>query len=199
MSYYSYCAACTYMSEEPNYSGKYWCSVKGEDRYASDSKCYEFIEAYSRSSSTISNMIDNSQGHMSSGCYLTTAMCEILGYPDNNYYLNTLRKFRDEVMKKNPNYILMLITYDQIGPMIAYNLSKDKDRLSIAMTLFSRFIVPSCDAIEDEKYTAAISSYLAMTTELAKKYNIDINMVEPHIDNLNMEFLGHARTKRISK
>ena len=199
MAYEGNCAACTYMGEDSDYEGKYWCSVKGEDRYACDSKCNSFCEAYARSDYSRSNMIENSRGHMGSGCYLTTIMCKILGYPDNNYYLNTLRNFRDNVMKKNPKYIPMLLTYDMVGPIISYNLSIDKDRLNIASTLFSTYIVKACDAIEDEKYEVAISIYMAMTTELGRKYNANIELIAPHFDEIDMATLGHGRSKVYSR
>jgi len=97
MSYEDYCAACTYLSERSDYNGTYYCERKGEDIYASDAKCYNFCEAYSRSNSSRENMYENSASHTGSGCYLTTIMCQILGYPDNNYYLDTLRKFRTDI------------------------------------------------------------------------------------------------------
>ena len=197
MAYEGNCAACTYMGENSNYEGKYWCSLKGEDRYACDSKCYSFCEAYARSNYSRSNMIENSRGHMGSGCYLTTIMCKILKYPDNNYYLNTLRSFRDNVMKTNPKYIPMLLTYDTVGPIISYNLSIDKDKYLIASTLFSKYIVKAVEAIEEEKYNVAISIYMAMTCELGRRYNTNIECIAPHIDSINMESLGHARVKKI--
>ena len=102
MALESYCAACTYMGESADYDGKYYCERKGERRYASDAKCYSFCEAYSRSTYSRENMYENSRQHQSGGgCYLTTAMCNILGYPDNNYYLETLRNFRDTVLQQD--------------------------------------------------------------------------------------------------
>ena len=198
MAYEAYCASCTYMKESGG--PKYWCERKGEDRFASDSKCHNWCEAYSRTNYTRGNMYDNSINSLASGgCYLTTIMCKILKYPDNNYYLNTLRKFRDEVMKTNPKYIPMLITYDTIGPIISYNLSIDSNRLEIASALFSNYIIKSVEAIEEGKYNIAISIYMAMTTELGRRYNANIAIIAPHIDNINMEELGHAKTKVYAK
>ena len=198
MALESYCAACTYLSENGS-GGKYWCERKGEDHYATDSKCYSFCEAYSRSNSCRQNMYDYSQGS-SSGCYLTTIMCHILGYPDNNYYLNTLRKFRDNVMKNNQEYIPLLITYDIIGPTIAYELAHDKDNKEIATVFFEKYIVKSVEAIEEQKEKEAINIYKAMTETLADKYVtkkgiININNIDA--TKYNKETLGHARVRKI--
>ena len=196
MAFESYCAACTYLGENGSY-GKFWCDNKGENHFATDPKCGSFCEAYSRSNSARSNMIDFSKEYNNgSGCYLTTIMCKILNYPDNNYYLNTLRDFRDNVMKKNPEYIMLLVTYDTIGPMISYNLSIDKNRKDIATAFFGNYITKAVDAINEEKYGEAINIYKGMTFSLAERYNINVNLVSPDTDNIDIKNLGHARVKK---
>lgn len=194
MALEGYCAACTYMGEDDNYDGKYYCERKGERRYACDAKCYSFCEAYSRSRYTRENMYDNSRQHQSSGCYLTTAMCNILNYPDDNYYLQTLRTFRDTVLKQNYKYIPILLSYDVIGPQIAYNLMNDEKRVEIATSLFNNYITASVTAIENNKTNDAINIYTAMTQSLADKYNINTNIVITN--EININDLGHGRTRK---
>ncbi len=187
MAYEAFCAACTYLNE------RYWCEKKGENHNGSDPKCNSFCEAYSRSNSARKNLYETESG----GCYLTTIMCKILNYPDNNYYLNTLRQFRDNVMKTNIKYIPLLVTYDMIGPMISYELEKDKNNKVIATTFFSNYITKSVAAIEEEKYETAINIYKAMTDELAKRYNINTQIIIPKMDSIDMTNLGHARVRKI--
>ena len=194
MAYEAYCAACTYMKETGS-GGKYWCEKKGQDLPANTSRCYGFCEAYSRSNYTRENMIDCSK-NSTSGCYLTTIMCKLLDYPDNNYYLNTLRKFRDEVMQTNPKYIPLLITYDTIGPMISYELERDPHGKQLAEVFFNHFIIPSVGAIEEEKYETAINTYKAMTNALAEQYNIDRNIIVYDNVNYDKTTLGHGKIKK---
>ena len=203
MALESYCAACTYLGETADYNGKYYCSKKG-DVYACDPKCYNFCEAYSRSDSARRNMYNNSIEHQSSGCYLTTAMCNILNYPDDHYYLQTLRNFRDNTLKTNPKYITLLLTYDIIGPTIANNLNNDKNKEIIAKTLLEKFISKSVIAIENNKINEAVNIYTAMTQELAKRYNINLNLlyIDPKtidIETLDTNSLGHGRTRKKAK
>ncbi len=196
MAYEEFCAACTYLSERANYSGKYWCERKGIDIEASAPKCYNFCEAYSRSNYARENMYQNSQGSSSSGCYLTTIMCKILNYPNDNYYLNTLRKFRDNVMLKDKKYLSFLLMYDFAGPMISYELEKDKNKEEIAKTFFNNYITKSVTAIELEKYDTAINIYKAMTEELGNRYHIDINLVTPEkVEDVDITTLGHGKRK----
>lgn len=204
MAYESYCAACTYLGERGDYNGKYWCERKGENHYATDSKCYSFCEAYSRSNSSRSNMYDYSKGHQSSGCYITTIVCKLLGYSNDNYYLNTLRIFRDNIMQKNPKYISHLLTYDTIGPVIANKLEEDENGKEIAQCMFNRYITKSVSAIEEEKYNDAVNIYIAMTDSLAKMYNIDTNIIMPDINDVEIKALGHGnniklRTRKVKE
>ena len=187
MALESYCAACTYMGENADYDGKYYCERKGERRYASDAKCYSFCEAYSRSTYSRENMYENSRQHQSGGgCYLTTAMCNILGYQDNNYYLETLRNFRDTVLQQDFKYIPLLLSYDVIGPQIAYELEKDENKVEIATNLFNKFITASVTAIENNKVNDAVNIYIAMTQSLAERYNINTNIVMLNPNEVNI-------------
>jgi len=196
MALESYCAACTYMSERED-CGKYWCERKGEDRYACDAKCTSFCEAYSRSDYSRQNMYDiSAEATNSSGCYLTTIMCQLLGFKDDNYYLNKLRFFRDNVMKKNGEYIPLLIVYDVIGPIISKKLANDEYGREIAQVYFEEYIAKSVQAIEEEKNKEAINIYIAMTDSLAKRYGIDTTFVRPDIKNIDMKNLGHARVRK---
>jgi hypothetical protein len=199
MAYEDYCAACTYLKEEVNSYGEYWCKRKGEYHKACDPKCYNFCKAYDRSDSARANMYDYSKSRSSGGgCYITTAMCEILGYEDNNYYLQTLRSFRDNFLKKDRKYWGLLITYDIIGPAIAENLRKETMKISLAMALFDNYINKAVTAIEHEKYEEAITIYTNMTNNLANRYGLDSQTIIVNANSTEIEdfeSLGHARKK----
>ena len=195
MAYESYCAACTYMKENEN-CGKYWCEMKREYRLACDSRCYNFCEAYRRSNSSRENMYRISQG-AGSGCYLTTIMCKLLNYPDDNYYLNTLRFFRDNVMQTNINYLPLLLAYDTVGPQIADKLEKDPNNKTIAITFFNNYITKAVTAVENGKNNEAIKIYTAMTSTLAENYNIPLKSVEATSENIDPRTLGHGYRRKI--
>ena len=200
MALEAYCAACTYLGERADSYGKYYCSKKG-DRYACDPKCGSFCEAYGRSRSARENMYDNSKSHQSGGCYLTTAMCNVLGYPDDNYYLQMLRTFRDNTLKTDTKYLPSLLTYDVIGPQIAEKLQQDNNKQEIATTLLTRYITPAINAIENNKVNEAVVIYTAMTTLLAERYNISmamlyINPEDIDLNTIDMDSLGHGRTRK---
>lgn len=63
-------------------------------------------------------------------CYLTSACVDYFGKPDNCFELKTLRKFRDEYMKKTTEGCKLVKEYYEIAPkiVIAINGSSDKDK-----------------------------------------------------------------------
>ena len=197
MALEQYCASCTYLGESADYNGEYYCDRKGERHRACDPKCYSWCEAYSRSNSARENMYDNSRSHSSSGCYITTIMCHILGMTDDNYYLQTLRNFRDNVLKKDEKHFPLLIQYDKIGPFIAASLENDKYGKEISESLFTNYIQKTVAAIEEGKPNTAINIYVAMTNSLIERYQPDADiLVIDENEPIDMELLGHARTRK---
>ena len=133
-----------------------------------------------------------------SGCYLTTIMSKLLHYSDDNYYLNTLRSFRDNVMINNPEYIPLLLTYDIIGPQISDKLEHDKSGIDIAKVFFNRYIISAVNAIENGKEEHAINIYKTMTIELANHYNINPTIVNIDINNIDTSNLGHGKVRKLA-
>lgn len=197
MALESYCAACTYLGERCDYNGKYYCSRRG-DVYACDPKCYNFCEAYSRSNSARQNMFDNSRGHQSGGgCYITTMLCQVLNYPDNNYYMQVLRQFRDTYMKETMINKLLLLEYDIIGPKIAEKIKSDDNKLPLSKMIFNNYIIPAVGAVENKKNEDAKDIYVSMTKYLANMYEINNSIISPEdINFINEETLGHARIRK---
>ena len=197
MGFKNFCAACTYLGEEADSEGKYYCEKKYERHHASDPKCDRFCEAYKRSDGARKNMYENSQNNLNSKpCYLTTIMCKLIGYEDNNYYLNTLRKFRDTFMKTNSEYQQLLAIYDIIGPQVSQKLESDPNGKEIANTFFNKYISNATMAIEANKNQSAINIYVAMTHALAEKYQIQIpDSKEINIDEIDKTTLGHGKVR----
>ena len=191
----NFCASCTYLGDSAD-CGKYWCERKGKDVYATDSKCSSYCYGYSKGEECMKNKYNVSADAGSSGCYLTTMMCQLLGFEDDNYYLNKLRYFRDNVMKKSGEYIPLLIVYDVVGPIISKKLANDEYGEVIAKVYFDEYITKAVHAIEEEKNKEAINVYIAMTDSLAKRYGIDTTFVRPDIKDIDMQSLGHARRRK---
>ncbi len=167
-------------------SGGYYC--KKSDKY---------VDTYTRNT-----YCDNSlryrecpiytKGNSSGGCYLTTAVCDILGYEDHCPTLDTLRSFRDDYMKKHEECLPLLEDYDVVGPVISEKLIKDENRVKIANTMLNIFINEAIDSIIDKEYQAAIDTYENMTIYLMDYFNLDMNMLN---SNKAKEFVRKREIK----
>lgn len=93
----------------------------------------------------------------SGGCYLTTAVCEWKGLPDDCEELTILRKFRDEFVPKN-----MVEEYYKVAPSIADKIRDDAKLLQYVWNNIQYCI----DAIKHGHNQRALWQYKSMTKQL---------------------------------
>ncbi len=98
----------------------------------------------------------------SSGCFITTAICDTMGLDDNCYYLKTLRDFRDNVMLKNQRWRGLVEDYYQIAPGIVKRINAKKNAMDIYITLSDRFLVRAVKYVEAKDDFMAIQTYREM-------------------------------------
>lgn len=169
--YYSYC----YCKECEN------MDLSDRNRYdQNEAFCTVYRKYYNPNDRACSdkNFVYKTSLENYSGCYITTIVCCIMNLEDDCIYLETLRNFRDNYMKFDPNLLPILLTYDLIGPKIAENLLNDPLKNEKAVALLENFIKPITSYINNGNYTIAIEKYEKMTSILASFYHIDI----PNID-----------------
>lgn len=194
------CAECTYLNVNPGKGdlyGKFPCEAKYEYHLATDPECYRFCRAYDRDYDTIRNAQSYSASKSgSSGCYLTTMLCNVLGMDDNNTYLQTMREFRDSVLQKNEQYKPLLVEYDIIGPKIADAIQNDPMKEALATHYFTKYIIPITNLIKDKQYESAVNNYVRMTTTLYTIYGIPkYNISSLEIETADIKQSGHGKYK----
>lgn len=190
----NYCSDCTYLDlSTGDLYGKFWCEKRLERHQANEIECYRFCKAYSRSSNEADSAYQYSRDHSGSGCYITTIICNILGMPDNNEYLETLRFFRDNFLQKDERYKPSLVEYDLIGPKIANALKNDPLKEKIANKYFHNYIIPTCELIKEKKYREAADLYKTMTNLLKYFYGLNnMSITALDIDNADINKSGHG-------
>ena len=181
--------SCSYYTFRQN---DYYCNKKGD--YVNSDVYYKYCRNYDYDDCPIYKQED------SSGCYLTTIVCDILNKKDNDKVLNTLRNFRDNVLQKDKEYYDILKDYDIIGPIISSKISSDKDREIIAKYLYNAFLTPITENINNKEHSKAIKSYKTMTLYLINHYNLINTYILMHNynkHNLNSNFnpktAGHGK------
>lgn len=197
------CSECTYLDlDTGDIFGEFWCEKRLERHKANELECNRFCRAYKRSCKESSSAHQYSIDHSnSSGCYLTTMLCDILKLPDNNIYLETLRNFRNKVLQRDKRYKSLLVEYDIIGPKIAQYLSNDPLKEKIANEYFNTYIAPITKLINEGNYELAITHYMGMTNSLKYFYNLNnISISTLKIDNADIKQSGHGiyKVKKIT-
>lgn len=205
MAYEGSCGSCgmfedaktdqLYDTSNPDYI-KGFCRYYRSYYYPTENACSHYIKR---------------GGGSSSDCYITTIVCNSLGYPDDCEVLTTLRDFRNNVLQKNKKYSSLLFQYDTLGPMIAskiednnvdnrkkgyyppksimaeYLQSCDK---TFIRGIYDSFLLPIVGFIKNGFYDKAVSQYIKMTRFLQECYQIDYAEEMP--GNYDFQRGGHG-------
>lgn len=191
MSYYyayCYCRECLKMD------------LEDRNRYnRNEAYCTQYHKYYNPNSKACSGYFEYNESKQDSSCYITTAICETLKLSDDNYYLETLRNFRNNFLSKNESLKSILIEYDTIGPIISYNLKEDSLKKEKSLIMLNEYIKPIVKLIEEKEYVKAIIKYEEMTNNLLNSYNIERIVVDTSKVDTNNIGKGHKiKTKKLS-
>lgn len=181
MAYETQCGGCTYFDFQGDCS-KGYCSWYRTYYYPGDSCSHQ------------------NPREISSGCYITTIICDVLGYADDCSVLDTLRSFRDNVMQKDSKYSDLLLEYDTLGPDIAYFIKKEYEENNdreIWTQFYNFYLQPTANYVSDGKFDAAVNRYKEMVTALKEYFNLD--EYNPDVINYDYTNGGHGRVKIIEQ
>ena len=178
------CGTCLNLNlkEKSAYGDKYWCRERKNYFEVSDYACSYYNE-------------DPNRVRNSSDCYITTIICNVLGYDDNCELLNTLRDFRDNYLKAHPEYYDLLLEYDITGPQISHCIFADENKYPLALIISQAYLVPCANYIKNGNFEEAITIYKNMVHHLMQCYNIAPVKINKRAMTIDMDLLGKARTR----
>lgn len=136
----------------------------------------------------------------SSGCFITTIVCDILKKQDNDELLENLREFRNNILQPNENYHDILKEYDVIGPKLADCIINDHDKEKMASCLYENALLPINKKINNKEYDSAIEMYYLMTLSLVNYYGLkheygEIKERDYDYEDFNPSKSGHGLRK----
>lgn len=103
-------------------------------------------------------------------CYITTAMCRDTGKADDCEELQTLRKYRDEVMLNNEVGRELVKEYYLKAPKIVAKIDQDPNHKEVYQQLREQYIEPAAHAARSGHNDEALHLYKSMVETLAKTY-----------------------------
>lgn len=103
------------------------------------------------------------------GCFVTTAVCEILGKDDKCYELETLREFRDQKLLKDKYLENLVYEYYDISPKFVSIISQHPKKEEFSEYLFNNHIQKIVFSIENSADNEAVELYQKMLQNIEKK------------------------------
>ncbi len=103
-------------------------------------------------------------------CYITTAVCESLGKPDECYELNLLRDYRDDYLSSQENGEELIRRYYDIAPTIVKRINRRPDSHDIYFGIWEKYLKPCIRYIEDGDNKECMKLYTEMVYDLQNKF-----------------------------
>lgn len=103
-------------------------------------------------------------------CYITTAVCESMGKPDDCYELTVLRSYRDGYMMQSEEGRELVEEYYDTAPFLVQVLNMHPDREQIYNDIYQNYLEPCIQCIEKNENEECRNIYVDMVHGLQKKY-----------------------------
>lgn len=103
-------------------------------------------------------------------CYITTAVCESLGKPDDCHELQVLRGYRDEYLMESEEGKRIVEQYYDIAPTIVSHINRTENSKEVYEEIYKKYLLPCIELVEEKKPEECKEVYSSMVHELQKKY-----------------------------
>ena len=104
-------------------------------------------------------------------CFITTAVCDSFGKPDDCFELTAFRKFRDGWLTAQPDGKTLIAEYYAIAPRIVANINRLADAKEIYKRIWQKYLAPCLNFIKRGDNDSCKSKYVEMVCELKKQYS----------------------------
>jgi len=161
------CNDCaSYDAERTNYRGWGYCTERCQYYPPSDRACNKF----------------RNNPEYTSSCFLTTAICDIFGYADNCFGLETLRNFRDTILVNDSKYYGLLAEYEVVGPIISERMYNDSHKNEVADYYFENYLYDIIVNLSTRKdYNEAVDRYVEMVNDMKRMYCVNHEVTEDDV------------------
>ena len=106
----------------------------------------------------------------SSGCFITTAVCQCFGKSDDCYELTMFRRFRDNWLMQQPDGKALIAEYYATAPAIVSCIDGREHPADIYQQIWQRYLSSCLKHLEQGEYKACKERYIAMVCTLKAKY-----------------------------
>ncbi len=122
-------------------------------------------------------------------CFITTAVCESFGKPDDCYELTSFREFRDTYMLGTPEGRALVEEYYDVAPAIVTCIDLGEDRAAVYKGIWREWLSPCLSDIEAGRMEACGRRYREMVERLKGRYLSGKNSKEALREQAAVQFM----------
>ena len=150
--------------------------------------CTERCQYYPKSDPACSNKFEHKTDYVPSGCFLTTAICNIFGYEDDCYGLNVMRDFRDTILIADRKYYPLLAEYEVVGPIISKKMYNDPHCDEVAGYYYENYIYDILVNLTNTRdYEEAVNKYVEMVNDMKRMYGVTKEVTNSDVSYLTKQ------------
>ena len=128
------------------------------------------MEIKNPSSKKNSSPSPSPSGKKSSGCFITTAVCQMFHKPDDCYELTMFRHFRDTWLINQPDGKALIAEYYAVAPAIVNCINQTPYSSDIYQQIWQMYLKPCLKHLEQRENEACKDHYIDMVKTLKARY-----------------------------
>ena len=103
-------------------------------------------------------------------CFITTAAVTHMGLSDDCEELTILRKYRDQLVKEDPEFKKIVLEYYKVAPKIVTRICEREDKNQILDNIYQELVVPVTNYLKNGKIKEAKEHYISVYNKLKEIY-----------------------------
>ena len=111
-------------------------------------------------------------GLLGGGCFITTAVCESFGKPDDCAELTAFRDFRDNWLLEQPDGRQLVEEYYAVAPEIVRKINERGDSADIYLWIWNKYLKPCYELIKNGENLACKQKYVEMVRQLQWNFGV---------------------------
>ena len=130
----------------------------------------QWKEAFPESNISAADMEEIQSGFKHKWCYITTAVCETFGKPDDCYELTLLRNYRDTYLMSQEDGEEIIREYYDVAPTIVKHINHSAQKEEVYLHIWNTYLNPCIKMIESDQMQECRDLYVKMVHDLEEEY-----------------------------
>ena len=133
-------------------------------------KCPSYQSPKSYTTSGVDGCCGSSDIDDTCCCFISTACVTARGLPDDCDELQTLRKYRDLLIKERVGFAEIVEEYYQHAPLIVERIEHEPNKSEIYEKLYSNLVLRCVSLLNEGKIDSAVQTYIEIYESLKQQY-----------------------------